>query len=260
MFPELLILGLLCVGGLVFFRRVVLPGSRWASIGVASYDFVDVLFVGLLAFIYLPDQLLVMLGRLHPGAYTRELIIQSNLMTLALIIFVLGVLVGRRMNPLDLFGLRGQSPRRILLGAATCLLALLPVVFFAMMLTQYCFGRPAEQPLMIYLRTHSGWADLLPLIVTAVIIAPFTEEIIFRGYVYGVVRRYGGRWCGILFSAVFFAAIHGHIPSLIPLFLLAVGLNLAYEYTGSLWTTMLMHGTFNSISIVAALWWPELGS
>ncbi|CAN5747741.1 hypothetical protein BH09VER1_BH09VER1_11630 [soil metagenome] len=259
MLLALLILGLLSVGSIVFFARLALVDSLRRGINVEPYRFPDILMLGVVVYIFLPGALLTMAGQVVPPIYTRPMILQGIIITMALITLIMGVLVGRWLNPLDLFGLRGRSPKVILATAGTSFLAVLPLVFFALLLSQYLLGRPSEQPLMLYLRTHSGWADLLPLIVTAVIVAPISEEIIFRGYVYGVVRHYAGRWCGLLFSAVFFAAIHGHVPSLIPLFLLAVCLQLAYEYSGSLWTTMLMHAGFNSLNIIVALRWPELG-
>jgi len=60
-------------------------------------------------------------------------------------------------------------------------------------------------------------------------------------------------------SAAIFAMCHGHLPSLAGLFVLAILLSLAYEYTSSLWTTMLIHAGFNSVSVVAAINWPHLG-
>ena len=55
---------------------------------------------------------------------------------------------------------------------------------------------------------------------------------------------------GILINAALFAGIHLNAPSFAGLFVLAVCLTLAYEWTGSLLVPMAMHALFNSISIV----------
>jgi membrane protease YdiL (CAAX protease family) len=91
-----------------------------------------------------------------------------------------------------------------------------------------------------------------------VIVAPVAEEIIFRGYFYGVIRRFGGRIPAILTSSLLFAAIHVHLPSMLGLGLLAVILCLLYERTGSLWATMTMHAAFNATTIAALIFFPEL--
>ena len=71
--------------------------------------------------------------------------------------------------------------------------------------------------------------ERLLLIVTAILIAPISEELIFRGYIFGVLRRYAGPWWAMIISASIFAAIHAHIPSLAGLFVLAVALTLVYR-------------------------------
>ena len=67
------------------------------------------------------------------------------------------------------------------------------------------------------------------------------------------MRRYAGVTVGILFNAALFAAIHTHLPSFGPLFVLAVCLTLAYEWTGSIFVPITMHALFNSLSVVQLL-------
>ena len=50
--------------------------------------------------------------------------------------------------------------------------------------------------------------------------------------------------------SVVFAISHLHGPSLLPLYVLALGLGLAYELTGSLLTSMTMHSMFNGLMIL----------
>ena len=258
MASALIILGLLSVGSLVYFARLaVLNGKRDLLSIAGPYHTEDAVVVAFLSAFYL--YLTYYQLRQPVEVMTRAGIIAGIVSTLTLLTFILVVIAVRLRNPLDLFGLWRRDLRTVLLTAVASLAAMLPLVFFCLLVIQHIFGPSPEQPLMIFLRTHTDFIDRAILIFTAVILAPLTEEIIFRGYIYGTVRRYAGRWCGLVFSAALFAVIHAHVPSLLPLFVLAVCLNLAYEYSGSLWTTMLMHGTFNSISIVAAIWWPELG-
>jgi membrane protease YdiL (CAAX protease family) len=84
----------------------------------------------------------------------------------------------------------------------------------------------------------------------AIVIAPLAEEFFFRGFLYGVLKRYAGGLPALVFTAVAFALIHLHVPSLLPLFLLACVLTLAYELSGSLLVPMAMHSLFNAITLV----------
>jgi membrane protease YdiL (CAAX protease family) len=53
----------------------------------------------------------------------------------------------------------------------------------------------------------------------------------------------------VIVSAAF-AVSHWHGPSLLPLFVLALGFGLAYELTGSLLAPIIMHAFFNSTMII----------
>jgi membrane protease YdiL (CAAX protease family) len=90
---------------------------------------------------------------------------------------------------------------------------------------------------------------LLPTIVNAAIIAPVVEEVLFRGFLYPTLKRYTQPLVAMVVTAAFFAAIHLHLPSLFPLFVLACLLTAVYELCGSLWVPILVHAAFNMANI-----------
>jgi hypothetical protein len=97
----------------------------------------------------------------------------------------------------------------------------------------------------------------MAVVAIAVFAAPLTEELIFRGCLYGIVRQTANRYVAMGVSAVVFALIHGHIPSLPGLVILSVALTLLYEETGTLWAPISMHAGFNAISIFGTIMWPD---
>lgn len=97
---------------------------------------------------------------------------------------------------------------------------------------------------------------ILAFAVSAVVLAPIIEEIIFRGLLQTGLRHCTGvnhRWLVIAIASVLFTAIHlGVEPIAIPgLFVLSLGLGYVYERTGSIWTSMLVHAAFNALNIAA---------
>ncbi|MEP7071991.1 MAG: CPBP family intramembrane glutamic endopeptidase, partial [Verrucomicrobiota bacterium] len=82
-------------------------------------------------------------------------------------------------------------------------------------------------------------------------IAPMVEEFVFRFFLYGVLRRYAGRTLGVIISALLFAAVHAHLPSFGPLFVLGSCFTIAYEWSGSLLVPMTMHALFNALTLTA---------
>lgn len=92
----------------------------------------------------------------------------------------------------------------------------------------------------------------------AVVVAPVVEETLFRGALYPAVRDAagGGRrgiWAGAILVSALFAAFHGHAPSFLPLFFLALVFTWVFERTDSLATVVVAHALFNAASVVPLL-------
>jgi ABC-2 type transport system permease protein len=84
----------------------------------------------------------------------------------------------------------------------------------------------------------------------AVIAAPLFEEFIFRGLIFGGLRRTFGAWPATLASAAVFAIVHPAF-ALVPVFVMGVCAAQAYERTRSLLAPMLVHAVYNAILIGA---------
>jgi membrane protease YdiL (CAAX protease family) len=89
--------------------------------------------------------------------------------------------------------------------------------------------------------------------VTAAVVAPLAEETVFRGYLYPAAKRFCGPAGGMIFSSLVFAAAHGHVVALLPLFVLAMILCLLYEFTGSILACMSVHFLFNAATVTIQL-------
>ncbi|PAW77562.1 MAG: hypothetical protein B9S32_11245 [Verrucomicrobia bacterium Tous-C9LFEB] len=88
-----------------------------------------------------------------------------------------------------------------------------------------------------------GW-----LLFLAVILAPVSEEILFRGFLYPLLKSrlpVGVAW---VLTAAIFAAIHFHAMTFPQLFVLGLVLAAAYEITGSLALCVGIHMCFNFVS------------
>jgi membrane protease YdiL (CAAX protease family) len=89
--------------------------------------------------------------------------------------------------------------------------------------------------------------------LAASVFAPVTEELMFRGVIYGVFKRYTDTWFAALITALLFATVHMHVASFVPLFVLALSLIAAYEFTGCLLVPMAMHAIFNTLMLLAMM-------
>ena len=88
--------------------------------------------------------------------------------------------------------------------------------------------------------------------VVICIVAPFVEELAFRGLGYSQLARYG-RWTAILLVGVAFALAHGLVQGF-P-FLMALGSALAYlrSRVNSVVPGMIAHGLFNATALAVAV-------
>lgn len=96
------------------------------------------------------------------------------------------------------------------------------------------------------------WARVL-FFVFAALVAPITEEIIFRGVLYRAFSKVIPRGWAVVASAALFGAAHRDLSSFVPLFVLGVMFALAYDATGTLVVTIIAHALFNLNTLVALL-------
>ena len=89
--------------------------------------------------------------------------------------------------------------------------------------------------------------DIICYLITICFIVPLEEELIFRGAVFGVLRRKMGPLAGILITAVIFGIMHR--VSIHTAYAIVCGMILTacYYYTENIFATVIMHSIFNII-------------
>jgi CAAX protease family protein len=88
-------------------------------------------------------------------------------------------------------------------------------------------------------------------ILLVAIAAPVSEEVCFRGMLFGGLRERLPRWAAALISAVIFGALHAvtGISAVPPLIAFGLILALLYEKTGSIVPGILLHVLNNSVAL-----------
>lgn len=138
-------------------------------------------------------------------------------------------------------------------GLAGYLLAF-PVVILGAMLTQAVFPRFGVDLEPQILVQSLGRFESLPQRITlfffAVLLVPFCEELIFRGYLFPWISQRTGFWGGLVLHSLLFAWVHMNVASFLPLFAFSCVLGISYVYTKSLLTAFWMHAIFNAVTLV----------
>src|SRR5581483_5228823 len=88
-------------------------------------------------------------------------------------------------------------------------------------------------------------------VLAVVVIAPFAEELFFRGFFFAGLRTNWSLWPSALLSGGIFGLIHAPTgpTAAIPLTGLGVGLAWLYNTTDSVWPCMLAHFLNNALAI-----------
>jgi membrane protease YdiL (CAAX protease family) len=147
-------------------------------------------------------------------------------------------------------------------GAAT-LLAALPLVYGVSLVWQCIlgfFGLPVEKQdvVALFMGIHSSSLRVVFILIAAVL-APVTEELLFRAGLFRYFRGRVPRWIALGVPALLFGGSHllqSPLESLAvfaPLVMLGVVFSIAYERTGRIATTMIAHSLFNLNTILLVL-------
>jgi membrane protease YdiL (CAAX protease family) len=89
-------------------------------------------------------------------------------------------------------------------------------------------------------------------ILLIVIAAPISEEVCFRGFLFGGLRERLPRLAAALISGLVFGGLHATtgISAVPPLIVFGFILALLYEKTGSIWPGILLHMLNNSVALL----------
>lgn len=74
---------------------------------------------------------------------------------------------------------------------------------------------------------------------------PIFEEILFRGLIFNELKKHLSIIVSITLQAFIFTLAHGNVEQGIYTFIFAIGASIVYIWTGSIWSTIILHIEFN---------------
>ena len=147
--------------------------------------------------------------------------------------------------------------------AAFSFLAVLPIISLANLLWQLGLEQigfePIPQDVVELFLEIERLPTVIVMILVTVVLAPISEEVIFRGGIYRFLKDKIGMIGGFAVSGLLFAILHQSLSTLLPLFLLGVALAYSYEKTGNLKVPILFHAIFNANTVFVILLTESLG-
>jgi membrane protease YdiL (CAAX protease family) len=192
-------------------------------------------------------------AHIPPGIVNLDTVVQDVGFIVTAVFFA--HLGGRAVSASD-FGLR---PTR--LARAVGLIVLTYVAFFAFAIVWGAIAEAPKEELLKQLGTEKNAALLIASAVLTCVIAPVSEEFLFRGYIFAALRNWHGTLPAAIITGVLFGGVHAtSAPAvdLVPLAFLGFALCLLYQRTGSLYPGIAVHAVNNSVAFAQLeewQWW-----
>jgi len=267
----LLFLGLFAAGilGIVFLILFFNNKNRWLGTtepkietGAAGRETLpsSLLFQGFIVYISV-ILLLTLIAGITAAPILENLPAENRLLYVVLLqlslsvisgMFGLGVLyllarsVGKDLRAI---GLTSRELGRNILWGAAGYCALLPLLLIAGLIANL-ISRSIETPAhpLIPMLMKADAAVFLLLLVTGVLLAPFFEEIFFRGVLYNALRTRFKFWAAVIISGAAFAIVHPQLPAgFIAILVIGALFAVLFEIRGSLVPSMVAHALNNGM-------------
>jgi membrane protease YdiL (CAAX protease family) len=179
------------------------------------------------------------------------------LIDVCVIIYLALVLPPLSNTSLKQLGFRTPSARDIGIALLGALAMIVIVNGLGTIIDKALHTKHEQEAIKLFLSVHdpivkAGFAAL------AVVVAPISEEFAFRVFIFNAVRRYSAFWIAALVSGLCFGAAHWDKYAFIPLILGGMILCAVYARTRNAWMSMITHGVFNAVSVIALYFAPQL--
>jgi membrane protease YdiL (CAAX protease family) len=227
---------------------IILPAWVFASFIVAQQLTI--------ALIWVLRQLNVPVSSVKESVMTTILAAFIYILTIALVIGLPWLIRKQRITKKDIGLDRLPLWKDILMAPAGLVIYILISALLTITITALIPGFDAGQQQDTGFNGVTQQYELILAFITLVIIAPVAEEVLFRGYLLGKLRKYVPVWAAILATSILFGLIHGAWNLAIDTFALSIILCILRITTGSLWAPILLHMTKNGIAFFILFVYP----
>jgi membrane protease YdiL (CAAX protease family) len=183
---------------------------------------------------------------------------------IALVLFLLAVLPAISKTSLRDLGFRAPDPADTGKIVAAIIGMFVLVTALGSLLSAALHFKTQELAVQVFLHMHG--LDKALFAIFAVVVGPVTEEFVFRIFLFNAMRKWWGFWPAAIISSILFGLAHGQQPFTLTM-LVSLSLPLAiggiilcsiYVRTGSAWSNIITHASFNGLSLLLISVAPQL--
>ena len=174
-----------------------------------------------------------------------RMMVNSSILDLLAVVFIFYFTLIRHKEGLSALGISSRNFFKNMFYGAAGYVALVPVLALILLITAgvlSVFKHVPQRQLVeeLFLKEKDA-AFLAYSSFFAVVIGPVVEEIFFRGFFYGALKKHTGIFWAMAITASVFALLHAHAVGFVPIMALGMLLAYLYEKTGSLVSSVTAH-------------------
>ncbi|HEX7483823.1 MAG TPA: type II CAAX endopeptidase family protein [Candidatus Saccharimonadales bacterium] len=208
----------------------------------------------------------VQLSVLNPSIFETVAAASVYVLTLAIVIMVPWWVRRISTTKNELGITRLPSWMDIGLAPAGFVLYLLASGIVVYLLTTFVPGFDGAAPQEVGFDNLTNRFEYLLAFFTLVVVAPVAEEAIFRGYLYGKLRKSVSVWLTVLATSLLFALLHMNwsdgtlagVNVAVDVFVLSLVMCSLREITGNIWAGVLLHMMKNGLAFYFLFINPQL--
>ena len=114
--------------------------------------------------------------------------------------------------------------------------------------TSYLPGFDASQVQEVGFDNLNQNYEFVLAFLALVVAVPVAEEVLFRGYLFGKLKKIVPVWLAIAVTSLVFGVLHGNLNVIIDTVALSVVLCVLRQITGTIWPSILLHMLKNGIA------------
>lgn len=179
------------------------------------------------------------------AAQTSGIVLISNILSILVVWLIFACRKKKLTKELGLVKLNGKN----LIGAVLLGVGLAFTVDFIIQLLPI-----PDAVMQSFVNSHDTLWQGEPIVnfLSVALLAPAAEELFFRGLIYRELKKAMRPLIAGGISAAVFGAVHGAAVWMLVGFLAGVALAWIYELTGSLWASVIVHLTNNTLAQITA--------
>lgn len=167
-------------------------------------------------------------------------------------------------NPPDFFRKKGAWAASLeTIKGAGWIVLLMPVLSAIFLLWSgiliACGVEAPKQDVVRMFTNLENPAEIGVAVLAITVFAPVAEELVFRGGLYLILKKYAGAGVAALATSLVFALVHANLYAFAAIFFLSLALILMFEKFGDLRVCMGAHAAFNALNAVSIICgWSEV--